>query len=346
MDNSPLSRLPLELLEQILTYIIPIEIRQMDDSMKKNVVQIVDPAETLLLTLARRHAFAATCHDLQLLSLCHQLRHTEIIWSLGEATSDLLQASKPFISLPSLYARGVLRSVHGVGAIQSDNLLHCMSKWIEEPYRLVGMYEKALLAARGLRREQHEMKLGHHQLFYRQMYSCPTLTDGNALRPIKKALRRTWKRDTIDLTIDMLDKATSLQRLEETFALLDIEHCGKIEAVKTEFERQKESSFKNGDWIYRDEHKMYEPALSLMNIKYDSWKQRVRILHGGLIAVVMSGYGINCADLEADLKSIRAFFEPIPPRSHAGRRVVDTIVDMVNSKEVHRHQPNIHPKRT
>lgn len=340
MENSPLSRLPLELLEQILNYIIPLEIRQMDDSMNKNVVQIVDPAEKLLLMLARRHGVAATCHDLQNLSLRHHLRHTEIVWNLGEATSDLFRASAPFTSLPSLSERGVLHSVRGVGAIQSDNFLYCVHKWIDEPYRLVGMYEKALSVARSLRREQRQRKVGHHQIFYRHIYSCLSYTDGNAYRPIKKALRGTWKRDTIDLTIDMLDAAISLQRLEKAFALLDIEHREKIEAIELECKRQEESSLRNGDDIFEREHILYESSVMYMDAMYHAWKQRVGQFHKGLVAVVMSGYRIDCSDLDVGLELIRAFYEPMPRRSHTGKRVSNAVIDMVNSTEVHEDEPN------
>lgn len=346
MQNSPLSRLPLELHEQIMDYIIPLEIRQMDDSMKKNVIQIVDPAEKLLLMLARRHGFAATCHEAQLLSLRHHLRHTEIIWNLGEATSNLYQASLPFTSLQSLHVRGVLDSVRGVGAIQTDNFLPDIFKWVDEPYKLVGVYEKALLAARSLRKEQRQKGLGHHQMFYTHIYSCLSYTDGNASRPIKKALRRTWKRDTIDLRIDMLDAAISLQRLENAFALLDIEHAEKIEAIEIEVKRQEESSLRNGDRIYQDEHAGYEMTLDRMITRYDFWKQRVRIFHERLIPVVMSGYRIECSDLDIGSELVRNFCEPMPYRSHTGRRVANAVVDMVNSTEVHEDEPSLRLERT
>ncbi|KAH0284389.1 hypothetical protein KCU62_g8326, partial [Aureobasidium sp. EXF-3399] len=345
MQNSPLSRLLLEIHEQIMDYIIPLEIRQMDDSMKKNVIQIVDPADKLLLMLARRHGFAATCHEAQVLSLRHHLRHTEIIWNLGEATSDLYQASIPFTSLQFLHVRGVLVSIRGVGAIQTDNFLPDICKWVDEPYKLVGVFEKALLAARSLRREQHQKELKHHQMFYTHIYSCLSYTDGNALRPIKKALRRTWKRDTIDVRIDMLDAATSLKRLEKAFALLDIEHAEKIQAIEIEVKRQEESSLRNGNRIYRDEHTAYEMTLDYMTTMYDFWKQRVRIFHERLIPVVMSGYRIDCSDLDVGLELVRNFFEPMPYRSHTGRRVANAVVDMVNSTEVHGDEPSLQMER-
>lgn len=346
MENSPLSRLPLELLGRILNYIIPLEVRQMDDSMKKNVVQIPDPAEKLLLMLARRHGFAATCHDLQYLSLRHHLRHTEIVWNLGETTSDLFRASVPFTSLPSLHERGFLSSVRGVGAVQSDNFLHSVYIWIDEPYRLVEMYEKALSVARSLCREQRRRKLGHHQIFYRHIYSCLSYTDGNAYRPIKKALRRTWKRDTIDLTIDMLDEAKSMRRLEEAFALLDIEHREKMEAIELECKRQEESSLRNGDDTFEREHILYESSVRYMDAMYRAWKQRVGHFHRGLVAVVMSGYRIECSDLDTGLELIRVFYEPLPRRTHTGKRVSNAVIDMVNSTEVHEDEPNPRSDRT
>jgi len=340
MQNSPLSRLPLELHEQIMDYIIPLKIRQMDDSMKKNVVQIVDPAEKLLLMLARRHGFAATCHDAQLLSLRHHLRHTEIIWNLGEATSDLNQAPIPFTSLQSLYARGVIHSVRGVGVTRSDNFLVDILRWVEEQCNMVGIYEKAQLAAHRLRKEQRRRNLEHHQLFYTHIYNCPSYTDGNSPRPIKKALRRTWKRDTIDLRIDMLDAATSLQRLEKALALLDLEHAERIEAIEIEVKRQEQSSLRNGDRIYADEHVLYESTLGYMKIMYDCWKKRVRSFHGMLIPVVMSGYSSDCSDLDVGLELVRNFYNPMPYSSHTGRRVANAVVDMVNSTQVHEDEPS------
>jgi hypothetical protein len=341
MENSRLSRLPLELRERILDYVMPTDIGQMDDGMKWNIVRTMDPTERLLLMLAHRHAFAATCRELQLLSLRHHLRHTEIIWDLATATDDSLRTSLPFISLSSLQSRELLDSVHGVGAVHSDDYLHRQGRnmqtvwtaikypanWIDKPEYVFSMYKKAASIASRLRTEQHQRELRHHQMFYRHIYRLPTFTDGNALKPIKKALRGTWKRDTIDLTLDMQEDATSLRRMEEAFSLLDHEHHEKVEAIQNEIKRQAEASPLSFD----DERPMYVEFLRNMDSKYSQWRQRVRKFHEGLVQVVILSYRTDYNYLHARLEEVRARFEQMVHRSYTGNQVVDAVIKMAKA---------------
>ena len=316
MENSPLSRLPTELRERILDFIMPTGIGQMDDCKKLNAVSTIDPTEKLLLMLARRHAFVATCRELQLLGLRHYLRHTEIIWDLSGASSNPYHAPLQFTSLPSLQSRGFLDSVHGIGAVQSDDYLHreardmqnpwCFAEWHhpnwnDQPLGMIGIYQKTAFIASRLSEQQQKRDLAHHRLFYRHIYRTPAFTDGNALRPIKKALRQTWKRDTMNLTIDLLNEAISLQRLD--------------------------------DWIYGDEQSSYESFLDIMDFRYDFWKQRVRKFHEGLIAVVMLGYKTDYNDLHARLEEVRAAMEK-RERSYNARQVVEAVIRMVKATEL------------
>jgi hypothetical protein len=348
MEGSPLSRLPLELRERILDFVMPTDIGQMDDGMKWNIARTMDPTEKLLLMLARRHAFAATCRELQLLSLRHHLRHTEIIWDLATTTDDSIHTSLPFVSLSSLQSRGLLDNVHGVGAVHSDDYLHRQGRvvqtvwtamkypanWIDEPEYIFSMYKKAASITSRLRREQHQRELRHHQMFYRHIYRLPTFTDGNALKPIKKALRGTWKRDTIDMTLDMQDETISLRRMEEAFLLLDREHREKVEAIQNEIERQAESSPSNID----DERPMYVEFLRNMDSKYSQWRQRVRKFHEGLVQVVVLGYRIDYNDLHARVEEVRARF--MVRGSYTGNQIVDAVIEMVKATEFDEGKPS------
>jgi hypothetical protein len=343
MENSPLSRLPLELRERILDFVMPTDIGQMDDCMKWNAVCAVDPTERLLLMLSRRHAVVATCRELQMLGLRHHLRHTEIIWDLTTTVGDSVYASLPFGSLSSLQSHGDLNSVYGVGAIQADDYLHRQARehtvwtarkfpanWFDEPAEIIGMYKDAAFVAFRLHREQHQRELRHHQMFYRRVYRLPTFTDGNALRPIKKALRGTWKRDTIDLTLNMQDGSKSLRRIEDTFSLLDGEHHEKVKAIESEIKRQAESSPSNFD----GERVMCIQFLYNMNRKYLQWRQRVRKFHEGLIQVVMLGYKIDFNDLHTLLDEVRGRFEQMAHRSCTGDQIVDAVMEMVKATEL------------
>ncbi|KAI4750487.1 hypothetical protein E4T52_16948 [Aureobasidium sp. EXF-3400] len=347
MENSQLSRLPTELRERILDFIMPIDIGQMDDCKKWNAVDTIDPTEKLLLMLARQHAFAATCRELQLLSLPHYLRHTEIIWDLSGASSNPSHASLQFTSLPSLQSRGFLDSIHGIGAVQSDDYLHREGRdtqnpwncarwqpnWLDQPLGIIGIYQKTAFIASSLREQQRKRDIAPHRLFYRQIYRLPAFTDGNALRPIKKALRRTWKRDTMDITIDLLNEATSLQRMEEAVSVLDSEHLEKVEAIKVEVKRQEESSLRNNDWIFRDERFNYASFLYTMEGRYLSWKYRVRKFHEGLIAVVMLGYKTDYNDLHARVEEVRAEMER-REGPYSGNQVVEAVIEMVKATEL------------
>ncbi|KAI4850588.1 hypothetical protein E4T44_02655 [Aureobasidium sp. EXF-8845] len=342
MESSPLLRLPLELRERILDFVMPTNIGQMNDCLKWNVVR--NPTERLLLMLSRRHALVATCRELQMLGLCHHLRHTEIICDLATAVGDSIHASILFASLPSLQSYGVLNSVHGVGAVQADDYLHRQARehtvwtarkfpanWFDEPAEIIGMYKEAAFVAFCLHKEQLQKGLRHHQMFYRRVYRLPTFTDGNALRPIKKALRGTWKRDTIDLTLDMQDGSKSLRRIGETFSLLDGEHHEKIEAIESEIERQAESSPSNFD----GERVMCIQFLRNMDNKYLQWRQRVRKFHEGLIHVVMLGYKMEYNDLHSLLDGARGRFEQMAHRSYTGDQIVDAVLEMVKATELH-----------
>jgi hypothetical protein len=344
MENSPLSRLPLELRERILDFVIPTNIGQMDDCLKWNAARAVDPTERLLLMLSRRHALVATCRELQMLGLRHHLRHTEIIWDLATTVGDSINASLPFASLSSLQSRGVLDGIYGIGAVHSDDYLHRQirehtvwtarkfpANWFDEPAEIVGMYKEAAFVAFRLHREQLQKGLRHHQIFYRRVYRLPTFTDGNALRPIKKALRGTWKRDTIDLTLDMQDGSKSLRRIEETFSLLDGEHHEKVEAIESEIKRQVESSPSDFD----GERVMCIQFLRNMDSKYLQWRQRVRKFHEGLVQVVMLGYKLDYNDLHTLLDGVRGRFEQMAHRSYTGDQIVDAVIELVKATELY-----------
>jgi hypothetical protein len=355
MENSPLSRLPLELRERILDFVMSTNIMRVDDCMKWNAARTVDPTERLLLVVSRRYALLATCRELQMLGLRHHLRHTEIIWDLATTVGDSIYASLPFTSLSSLQSRGVLDSVYGVGAVHSDDYLHRQARehtawtarkypanWFDEPEEIVGMYKEAAFVAFRLHREQHQRELRHHQMFYRRVYRLPTFTDGNALRPIKKALRGTWKRDTVDLMLDMQDGSKSLRRIEEIFSLLDGEHHEKVEAIESEIKRQAESSTSN----LTGERIMCIEFLRNMDSKYSQWRQRVRKFHEGLIQVVMLGYKIDYNDLHTLLDEVRGGFEQKAHQSYTGDQIVDAVIEIVEVKatELRRGAPS-HPLR-
>ena len=325
---------------------MPTDIGQMRDCTIWNVAGL-DSVKRLLLKQARRHALAATCRQLQLLSLRHHLRHTEIIWDLSGATSDSVHATVPFNLLSSLHTQGLVDSVRGIGAVHSDNYLHRPSadkqrswmtgddraNWVDEPYRIVELYMKAAFIAFRLREAQDQYQLAHHKLFYRHIYRLQTFTDGNALIPIKKALRNTWKRDTMDVTLDISSEATSMQRMEEALSSLDIEHREKVAAVEIEIKRQEESSFRNGDHIFEAQHELYEQFVHSLDLRYNYWKERVRHFHQGLVTVVMLGCRIDHNDLHARLEEVRARFEKMKPRTYTGKMVVNAVLLKVQTGE-------------
>ncbi|KAI4754244.1 hypothetical protein E4T52_14427 [Aureobasidium sp. EXF-3400] len=262
MDNSPLSRLPLELREQVLDYLMPVGIKHITSCAKQNArIGSLDPVKSMMVALARRHAFVASCRELQRLGLRLDLRRTEFIWDCSLPTSlstihrdvqdQVDDVEAVFQTLPELHSQGFIDSVRGVGAAVSDDYLHRESwnmngvsdaqrqtNWTNEPLEILSMYERATYIVCRLRTLQCQRELGHHQLFYRHSYRLQAFTDGNAARPIKKALRRTWKRDTIEITIDMLSEETSLQRMRAAISLLDVEHLEKMKAVQIEIDRQ------------------------------------------------------------------------------------------------------------
>lgn len=364
MDNSPLSRLPLELREQILDYLMPVEIKQITSCTKQNAsIGSLSPVKSMIISLARRHAFVASCRELQRLGLRLDLRRTEFIWNyslpLSSSTvhkdvhnqTDDLDAV--FQNLSELHLQGLIDSIRGVGVAVSDDYLHRESgnmngapdarrqaNWTNDPLEILNMYESAMNIAIRLRAEQRQRELGHHQLFYRHNYRLQAFTDGNAARPIKKALRGTWKRDTIEITIDMLSEATSLQRMRAATSLLDTEHLEKIEAIQREVDRQVPlSSVNSGAGLERS---VYVQFLRDMDTKYFRWRQRIKKFHEGLIQVVMLGYRSSHHEVEKNMKGLRTALEQTELHGQTGVQVVDAVIDMIKATKFHDIEPNQH----
>ncbi|KAG9644546.1 hypothetical protein KCU95_g16459, partial [Aureobasidium melanogenum] len=368
MDNSPLSRLPLELREQILDYLMPVDIKHITSCMKQNAsISSLDPVKDMAIALARRYAFVASCHELQRLCLRLDLRRTEFIWGCFlplssspvhrdiQIQDDNLDAV--FHALPVLRSQGFIDSVRGVGAVVSDDYLHRESwnmngasgaqrqaNWINEPLEILSMYERVIHIACRLRTEQCQRGLGHHQIFYRHSYRLQAFTDGNAARPIKKALRKTWRRDTIEITIDMLSEAISLQRMREAISLLDVEHLEKMEAIQIEIDRQVPLSSVSSSAALDRERSIYVQFLHDMDIKYSRWRQRIKKFHEGLIKVVMLGYRSGYHDVENHMEGLRAVLEQAAPQDCTGDQVVDTVLDMIKATKLHDIGPSQHTK--
>lgn len=368
MDSSPLSRLPLELREQILGYLMSAEIKHMSSCTKQNAsIESIDLVKSMMIALARRHAFVASCHELQSLGLSLDLRRTEFIWDCFLPLSSTVHmniknqndsADAVFHALSELHSQGFIDSIRRVGAVVSDDYLHRESwnpnatsdgrrqaNWTDQPLEVLNMYEKVIHIAFRLRIEQRQRDLGHHQLFYRYSYRLQAFTDGNAARPIKKALRGTWKRDTIEITIDMLSEASSLQRMRAAILLLDAEHLQKIEAVQKEIDRQVPLSSVSSSAGLDRERSIYVQFLRDMDIKYSRWRRRIVKFHEGLIKVVMLGYMSSHRDVERDIKGLRATIEQNVPRDHTGDQVVDAVIDVVKAAKLYDMEPNQHTER-
>ncbi|KAH0372148.1 hypothetical protein KCU65_g1302, partial [Aureobasidium melanogenum] len=361
MDNSPLSRLPLELREQILDYLIPTDIKQITSYPKQNAS--IGSVKYMLVALARRHGFVASCRELQHLGLRLDLRRTEFIWECCLPLSSLANhkgirsqsddGDAIFHTLPELHSQGFVNSIRGVGAVVSDDYLHRESSTtneasnaqrqenqINESLEIMNMYEKAMHIASRLRTEQFQRDLGHHQLFYRHSYRLQAFTDGNAARPIKKALRKTWKRDTIDITIDLLSEETSLQQMRTAISLLDIEHIEKMEAIQVEIDRQVPLSAVGSSAALDRERAIYVQFLRDMDVKYSRWKQRVEKFHEGLIKVVTLGYRSGYHDVENNMKRLRAGLGQTTPQECTGDQVVDAVIAMIEATKLHDIEPS------
>ncbi|KAI4725358.1 hypothetical protein E4T49_06902 [Aureobasidium sp. EXF-10728] len=359
MDNSPLSRLPFELHEQIFDYTMATDIQQIDHCQTRySSSELVKP---LMIRLTRRYSYMATCRELQNLGLRLHLRRTEFVWNCSSVPSSwhITKAINSwdynvdviFDGFPDLQTQGLIDSVRGVGALTSDNdYLHreAPSKgivsqkhasWINEPLEILILYQRATYIAFCLRTEQHRRGLGHYQLFYRHSYNLQTFTDGNAARPIKKALRGTWKRDTLELTIDMLSEVGSLRKMETAMALLDIEHHERVEAIQREIERQKRLSRENDDVVSSDEQSIFAQFVQSMEAKYSLWRQRVMKFHEGLIKVVMLGYRIDYRTLAGPLTEVRHDFERMAPDEYTGDKIVDAVVEVVRATKSQEMEP-------
>ncbi|THY36451.1 hypothetical protein D6D01_00406 [Aureobasidium pullulans] len=351
MEDSPFSRLPLELREQIIGYVLQTDNKTSDDCVEWRVrAYSYEPAQSLLLWLARRNAVLATCHELQSLGVRVHLRRQEYVWKCSllppSAWAETMNRNKViFWSLPSLQSRGYINSIGGVGAITTDDYLHRerwdvndgphatrYSNWGDNPLELFAIYKEAAYIAFKLRQQQLDRGLEHRQLFMRHSYRLQPLTDGNAFRPVKKALRGTWKRDTMELTIDMLDEATSIRRMETGMALLHVEHREKIAAIRNEIDRQKSLPYRERSKDFDEEEPFFIGYLCEMDMKYGSWWQRVKRFHEGLIKVAMLGYRMDYRDVDDHLDEVKAgLSQNISQDYLGGSLVVDAIADMVNA---------------
>lgn len=359
MEDSSFSRLPLELREQIIGYIIPTDNKTSNDCVQWQIrTYSYESAQRLLLCLARRNAVLATCHELQSLGLRVHLRHQEYVWKCSllptSARAETMDRNKViFWSLPSLQSRGYVNSIGGVGAITTDDYLHRERwdvndgpratrylNWGDNPLELFSLYKEAAYIAFKLRQQQLDRGLEHRQLFMRHSYRLQPLTDGNAFRPVKKALRGTWKRDTMELTIDMLDEATSIRRMETGMALLHVEHREKIEAIQKEISRQEALPYRERSKDFDEEEPFFIGYLCEMDMKYGSWWQRVKRFHEGLIKVAMLGYRMDYRDVDDYLDEVKAGLpQDISQDYLAGNLVVDAIANMVNAIKPYEIEP-------
>ncbi|CAD0108700.1 unnamed protein product [Aureobasidium uvarum] len=360
MNTSPLSRLPLELHEQIFDYTMATNVQHINDCGREYNSGVL--TKSMMTELTRRHAFMATCRELQGLGLRLCLRLTEFIWdcSSEQTSRNIMKAIDTrvwdggaiFHTLPDLQTQGCVSSIRGAGAVSSDDYLHRESwkvkgpsfakvyaNWVDKPLEVLIMYQRAACITCRLRTEQHQRELDHHQLFYRHSYRLQTFTDGNAARPIKKALRGTWKRDTISLTINMLNEATSLQRMEAVMSLLDSEHHKKVQAIKKEIEKEVQLYAENGDVDFGDVRPMYEQFVHDMNLKYSLWRQRVKKFHEGLIKVIMLSYRADYHALADALFEMRHDFEQMLPHEYTGDQVVNSVVELVRATTLQKMEP-------
>ncbi|KAI5202387.1 hypothetical protein E4T39_04796 [Aureobasidium subglaciale] len=216
--------------------------------------------------------------------------------------------SDVFRTLPSLQSRGFIESIGSVGVTTSDDFIHHAGRdsksnttkfrnWIDDPLEVLSLYKEAAHAACRLRNVQDDRGLGEHQIFYRHSYHLPTLTDGNAPRPVKKVLRGTWKHDTIMLTVELADEVRSVQAMETV----------------------------RGNSI-DDELPLYNQFIQAMETKFFLWSQRVRKFHQGLIQVVMAGYREDLKDVESRLVRVGAHSLHVMSRGSLGDAVVDAVV--------------------
>ncbi|TIA56420.1 hypothetical protein D6C77_06945 [Aureobasidium pullulans] len=234
-----------------------------------------------------------------------------------------------FWSLPSLQSRGYINSIGGVGAITTDDYLHRerwdvndgpratrYPNWGDNPLELFSLYKEAAYIAFKLRQQQLDRGLEHRQLFMRHSYRLQPLTDGNAFRPVKKALRGTWKRDTMELTIDMLDEATSIRRMETGMALLHVEHREKIEAIQKEIRRQEALPYRERSKDFDEEEPFFIGYLCEMDMKMDY------------------------RDVDDYLDEVKAGLpQDISQDYLAGNLVVDAIANMVNAIKPYEIEP-------
>lgn len=353
MDNSTLSRLPLELRENVMEYVLNDKIiehsKRTNDCGEWRVDRYPpEPAKSIVSALSRCTALIATCRELQDLGVRTYLRSMQFTWSCSlfppdaraQTTSRYKTANTVlFCSLPSIQMQGYIASVGGVGAVTTDNYLHREQwsvnegpraqrypNWGDNPLDVLTMYKEAAYISSLLRKHQQDRGLEHRQMFFQHSYRLQAFTDGNALRPIKKALRGTWKRDTMDVMINMLDEAKSLRHLEVAQKSLDAQHHERIEAIQREIKKEDNLPMK-GDLLDGSNDPRFVQFLCDMDWKYGLWTARIKKFHTGLIKVVMLAYRMDYRDVDDLLAKLQAELpNDLSQKFHAAEMVVDAVV--------------------
>ncbi|GAB7354184.1 hypothetical protein MBLNU459_g4737t1 [Dothideomycetes sp. NU459] len=188
--------------------------------------------------------------------------------------------------LPEQY-RNMIRNI---GIILVDGYLHLRQGsrylWDERPLEILDSITVAVACCDHAKRMFAKyLHRPSDKLVLQYRYILVKFSDGNPVRPVKRALRNAPIRDTITVQIFLNDKARSLARLEEACRTIQRKQDEITEAIVAEMILEEHAS--NAGPLDGRNNPQTQRYLHQRDRALNLWIQRLRIFHLALIEILM-----------------------------------------------------------
>lgn len=318
MDESPFAELPRELRDRIFESVV-YEITE-DLSYALEHCKIRETGQSTLQWLKNRHPILATCCQIEhecLASFFETNTFMEAV-TLTPNKSErqripyhpTLQHISPVyvnrwdkhmcvdMKLPSILTqvpKNYLKKIKKVGMMINDDCLHTDSaefshlalpwEWQMTPENIIWSYLSAISFCTYFKTMiVDHLSLPMDKCLFQTRYKLLAFTDGNALRPVKRALRNVNIRDTVTIEVDMSNEAAAALCLNCARQKLQQEQDEKTAAIMTEIIRE-ETDMEDSMPLGR-QHPQIRSYLTARDRAFNAWLYRLVRYHTGLIEVM------------------------------------------------------------
>lgn len=318
MDESPFAKLPRELRDRIFE---PVVYESTEDlSYALEHCKIRETGQSTLQWLRDRHPILATCRQIERECLASFFETNTFVEAVlltpnkpeGQRIPDhptlqhipcvyvnmwdkhmRVDMKLPSIltQVPKLY----LKKIKKIGMIIHDDWLHTDSaefshlalpwEWQVTPANIIWSYLSATSFCTYFKTMiVDHLFLPRNKCLFQIRYKLLAFTDGNALRPVKRALRNVNIRDTVTIEVDITNEAAATLCLNYARQMLQQEQDEKTAAIMTEIVRE-ETDIQDSTPLGR-QHPQIQSYLTARDRAFSAWLYRLVRYHTGLIEVM------------------------------------------------------------